>query len=258
MTSPDQAIRLNTKLQSILSFFKKRTLAVVLTLTGSYVLLFTLAWNFFSSLVLMAVYALSQIGVPDAEQQPFRSYSQTQPVIRSICRASNWVADITQPLISDDVMVQLWEKHHLDWKKSIADFLKSPPKTTQEYQNFEKTLQSIGLRTIHNLDTFNPPEKFYSLTPTASLGASQSLRVCVGRGGSMKVFAYYPNKKPVFYKGNAVMPSALEFHLQYLGKPSGTDETPGHPIVKTTMNINYKESYSLRRLDESWYIKRID
>ena len=221
---------------------------IVRTVLGTllaYVVLFTFVWSVLVELVLAGAYFTVHLGVADEDLPAFRPYIQKQPAFRAVCDFGHWVADITQPLVSDAVLIAHWEKHHKEWE-SLLD--KKPVNAQPEdYRRFEAYVKSVGLAWI-NYDRSDHPERFATMEPPPELGAANRKRPCVGRGGSGKAYRYFP-ETPLVIVGNQVMqPSTLKFAQDNHFEPDGD------LLVPSTDQPRY--TWVARRLTPHWFIKR--
>lgn len=223
-----------------------------LLVTGAaYLVFFTLLWQFICLLLLEGVVMVLQIGVPAEEKPHLLDYTRTQPVLRAICDGGNWVADRSQPLVSDEVLIAHWKKYRQHWEEALKQMPRSPNATSEDYRAFEKRLNLIGLYGMSDGDP-GDPEHFVSVTPLQTIGAHQSMRICVGRSGSSKGYTYYPATAPVVHDGRVMRPSEVETY-----RPERLGGMSGNKLVDSTDRVLY-EAYSKRMLSPHWYIKRAD
>jgi hypothetical protein len=227
----------------------KTTLKTLLALAVLYVVFFTFVWSLIVETIVIGTFSLVHWNTPKEDRPPFRHYIREQPAFRAICDAGNWVADITQPLISDEVMIAHWQKHHKQWEESLD---KKPVNAQPEdYRRYEAYVRSIGLTRINYEPLMHSnPDRFANMTPPPELGASSRMRACVGKGGSGKAYEYIPETPLLTVGDQLIRPSVLKFAQENRIKPEGNLQ------VESTNRAHY--TWSMRRLSPHWYIIRYD
>jgi hypothetical protein len=228
---------------------------IVRTVLGTllaYVVLFTFVWSVLVELVLAGAYFTVHLGVADEDLPAFRPYIWEQSAFRAVCNAANWVADITQPLVSDEVMIAYWQQHHLEWEAALGEKEKLQKKlvtawSADDVSRFESYLKSIGLAEL-NYDGSLSPERFAILIPIETLGVTHRSRPCAGRGGSSKSYKFYPSQAPVIVGDQVLTASSLEFARTYHHEPSG------NLLVESNNHTHY--TYSMKRLTDNWFVMR--
>lgn len=227
----------------------KTTLKTLLVLAALYIVFFTFVWSLVVEAVVIVGFSVVHWSTPTEDRPPFRHYIRAQPTFRAICDAGNWVADITQPLISDEVMIAHWQKHRKLWEAAID---KKPVNAQPEdYRRYEAYVRSIGLAYINYDPPSAPnPDRFANMRPLPELGANSRMRACVGKGGSGKAYRYIPETPLLTVGDQLIRPSVLAFAQKNGITPHGNLQ------VESTNQVHY--TWSMRRLSPHWYIVRYD
>jgi hypothetical protein len=215
---------------------------------GVWLFVFTTVWSYVTDLV---VHGSHEIASASAENPlDFRDYVKKTAVIHAICSGSNWIAELTRPLVPDEVLVTLWKEQHVQWEKIIRD---APAIDRRDFKNLPDGGKSLGLRIVYGSQN-GYPESAINFLISDSVGRVQSGRACVGKGPINKYIEYYPNVIPVVYEGRVMPPSILAYHLDARNIQMRVN-LPGIELVADT-DITLSGTYAKRRLNERWFIVR--
>ncbi len=212
-----------------------------------YLLLFTFVWSLLIDQLLFGAFKLVHLKTPEDDMPPFIPYVYQQPAFRAVCDFGHWLADITQPMVSDATLIAHWEKHHKEWE-ALLDKKPVYPAQPEDYRRFEAYVRSVGLADI-GYDRSDRPERFAYMAPPPELGASGRMRPCAGKGGSGKGYEYYPQTPPVIVGNRVIRPSDLRFAQESHSEPWGM------LLVASTDRPHYT-TYAVRQLSEHWFILR--
>lgn len=214
-----------------------------------WIFVFTMMWTYLTDYAIHQMYEIATS--MDSDPPDFRVYVKQSKVLKGLCDASNWVADKTRPIVSDEVLVALWEAKHVQWEELIRNA--KPGETNLEKINPELA-KSSGLSNIYKfvdieVNTKNP----LPVHILDSYGRSRSLRACHGKGGYVeKYIEYYSNIAPVVYEGRVMPPSTLKFYEKKYGKPPWPN-VPGIKLVTNT-DLESNEYAVTRKLTDRWFI----
>ena len=236
----------------------KRILKIGLKLSIVWAVFFTAFGVVVADLVVHGMYGLATISVEDPPD--FRTYVRNSTVLSSLCNATNWVADRTMPLVSDDDVIALWNEKHVQWEEM---FRNAKPGRTDFEQTDPALSRSSGIAAISISDARFFPEgtdlSDYSVDVQlrSSIGRQKSIRACRGKGGRIsKSIGYRLQPGWIVIMDGYLTTKRRLAEYDRLTKRSGAGrDFPGYKIVTNTDQAP-NDRVVVRLINEQWVIKR--
>lgn len=228
---------------------RRKVLWFCLAVAGAYILVFTTVWSYWTDL---AIHGMFEIATYEQNDPDFRDYVKHSKLLSNLCDASNWVAKKTRPIVSDEVLVALWEAKHVEWEEIVQ----SSSKEAIYYEKNNSTLgHSLGLDYIYNISKVKLyPDEPIVVGPLKEYGLRRSARACKGEGGYVsKYILYYSNIKPIIYEGRVMRPSDFEFYMETRNRDQ-SPHLPGRPLIENTDISMLGEFEIWRKLNDRWYL----